>query len=283
VTLSLRMILSLLVQVQAHNTRYHKHIRFKLQIITKHILTVFTILGHNGLISAAYLKKAGLSVCVLESRDVVGGAAVTEEIVPGFKFSRASYVLSLLRPFIISDLKLKDFGLKFHMREPFSSYTPLKESLWKSSPAKSLLLGSNPQLNHQEISKFSKKDAKAFEKYEEEMSRFVQAVVTLLDNRPPRFSSNSNSSSLLSTLKSLHPLWKAMRSLHLQDIPHFHELLTAPAARILDKWFESEPLKATLATDALIGTMSGPHTPGTGLELFSTILLGQYNTTMNEI
>jgi phytoene dehydrogenase-like protein len=149
------------------------------------------------------------------------------------------------------------------MREPFSSYTPIKESLWSQSKAKSLFLGSNAKLNHEEISKFSKKDAEAFEKYEEEMNRFVQAVVALLDNRPPNLGGNS-SSSFFAKIKSLQPLWKAGKSLRLKDIPRFHEIMTAPAARILDKWFETEPLKATLATDALIGTMSGPYTPGTG-------------------
>jgi phytoene dehydrogenase-like protein len=136
----------------------------------------------------------------------VGGAAVTEEIIPGFKFSRASYVLSLLRPFIISDLKLKDFGLKFHLREPFSSYTPIKESLWSESKARrSLLLGSDLKLTCEEISKFSRKDATAYEKYEEEMGRFVEAVVTLLDSRPPHL---TNKSSLITKLKGLGPLIK---------------------------------------------------------------------------
>ncbi|ODM88093.1 Pyridine nucleotide-disulfide oxidoreductase domain-containing protein 2, partial [Orchesella cincta] len=229
--------------------------------------------GHNGLISAAYLQKAGYSVCVLEQRNVIGGAAITEEIVPGFKFSRASYVLSLLRPYIINDLKLKEHGLKFYMREPYCSYTPIKEKLWSDFPAKSLFLSNNPTLNTAEISKFSKKDAHAYEKYEEKMSKFVKAVVYLLDNRPPNLSNAPGDGSIMKKLKSLIPLWKAAKEIR-GDIPEFHEMMTASASKILNRWFKSEPLKATLATDALIGTMSGPHTLGTGYVLLHHIMGG---------
>ncbi|CAL8125815.1 unnamed protein product [Orchesella dallaii] len=229
--------------------------------------------GHNGLISAAYLQKAGYSVCVLERRNVIGGAAITEEIIPGFKFSRASYVLSLLRPYIINDLKLKEHGLRFHMREPYCSYTPIKETLWSDFPAKSLFLSNNPTLNNAEISKFSVKDAHAYEKYEEQMSKFVKAVVHLLDNRPPNLSNAHGNGSVVQKLKSLIPLWKAAKEIR-GDIPEFHEMMTASASKILNRWFESEPLKATLATDALIGTMSGPHTLGTGYVLLHHIMGG---------
>lgn len=112
-----------------------------------------------------------------------------------------------------------------------------------------------------EIAKFSKKDATSYAEYEKLMGRFVAAVVTLLESPPPRVSSKTG---FLSKLASLRPLLRAGRSLELSDLPRLHQLLTAPASVVLDSWFESEPLKATLATDALIGTYSGPHTPGTG-------------------
>ncbi|KHJ91170.1 hypothetical protein OESDEN_08972 [Oesophagostomum dentatum] len=108
--------------------------------------------GHNGLTAAAYLARAGRQVCVLERRHVLGGAAVTEEIVPGFKFSRASYLLSLLRPIVIKDLNLKEYGLRYHIRNP-SSFTPVRNS------KESLLLGLDMRENCKEIAKFSKQDA----------------------------------------------------------------------------------------------------------------------------
>jgi phytoene dehydrogenase-like protein len=252
-------------------------------------LYIYQFLGHNGLVSAAYLQKAGYSVCVLERRHIVGGGAVTEEIIPGFKFSRASYLLSLLRPYIISDLKLKvifqifnnkvhlsklfkqvlkpvlylqKHGLKLHMREPYNSYTPIHEFHWSNFSAKALLLSSSPELNRKEISKFSEKDAVAFDKYEEKMTKFVKALNHLVDHRPPNLGNNKGLFSFR-RLKELKPALKALQAVGLH-LPEFHELLTGSAGKILDKWFESEPLKATLATDALIGTMSGPNTPGTG-------------------
>ena len=126
--------------------------------------------GHNGLVAANYLAKFApkpLKICVLEQRHVVGGAAVTEEIVPGFKFSRASYVLSLFRPIIIQDLDLMRHGiLKFHMRDP-GSYTPILESDPQYSlKSRSLTLSSNKNFNREQIAKFSKKDAEQYELYE---------------------------------------------------------------------------------------------------------------------
>lgn len=228
--------------------------------------------GHNGLISAAYLQKAGYTVCVLEKRPVIGGAAVTEEIIPGFKFSRASYLLSLLRPYIITDLKLKEHGLKYYLREPYSSYTPINQKYWSDFPSKSLLLSNEPSLNAAEIGKFSKKDVEAYEKYENQMGRFVKAVVHLLDSRPPNL--NKGMGSLSGKLKSLFPLVQAFQEIGLGNLPEFHEMMTASASKILNKWFESEPLKATLATDAIIGTMSGPNSPGTGYVLLHHIMGG---------
>jgi len=110
--------------------------------------------GHNGLTAAAYLARGGLSVAVLERRHVIGGATVTEELVPGFKFSRCSYLQSLLRPSIIKELELGKHGLKLLKRNP-SSFTPCLDGRY-------LLLGPDKQLNHSEISKFSLADAEAY-------------------------------------------------------------------------------------------------------------------------
>ncbi|ETN84613.1 hypothetical protein NECAME_17076 [Necator americanus] len=133
--------------------------------------------GHNGLTAAAYLARAGKRVCVLERREVLGGAAVTEEIVPGFKFSRASYLLSLIRPIVIKDLNLKDHGLRHHIRNP-SSFTPVRNS------KDSLLLGLDMQENCNEIGKFSKRDAEAFPKYEAFIERIVRPLEPMMDEVP---------------------------------------------------------------------------------------------------
>ena len=119
--------------------------------------------GHNGLVTAAYSARAGLKVLVLERRDVLGGACVTEELWPGFKVSTAAYVNSLLRPEIIRDLELKRHGFKMLPRNP-SSFTPFPDG-------RSLMLGPNKALTHKEISKFSAKDADALPKYEQMLER----------------------------------------------------------------------------------------------------------------
>ncbi|KAK3762322.1 hypothetical protein RRG08_006065 [Elysia crispata] len=228
--------------------------------------------GHNGLVAAAYLQKAGLDVCVLERRHVIGGAAVTEEIVPGFKFSRASYLLSLMRPQIMQDLQLKKYGLKIYLRNP-SSYTPLAEPGGLDGKARSLLLGRDGQQNAQQIAQFSQKDAKAFSEYEHQLERIVSAIDPLLDN--PAVSVPSVMSSSLkdkwSSVKPVRALVGSVKSMG-SDMQAFYELMTAPAQKILDRWFESEPLKATLATDSVIGAMASPQHPGSGYVLLHHVM-----------
>ncbi|GFR72043.1 pyridine nucleotide-disulfide oxidoreductase domain-containing protein 2 [Elysia marginata] len=223
-------------------------------------------------VGAAYLQKAGLDVCVLERRHVIGGAAVTEEIVPGFKFSRASYLLSLMRPQIMNDLELKKYGLKIHLRNP-SSYTPLAEPGGLDGKAKSLLLGRDGQENAKQIAQFSQKDAKAFSEYEHQLERIVSAIDPLLDN-PAVSLPSVMSSSLKDKWSSLKPVRALMGSVTSMgsDIQAFYELMTAPAQKILDRWFESEPLKATLATDSVIGAMASPQHPGSGYVLLHHVM-----------
>lgn len=138
--------------------------------------------GHNGLITSAYLSKHGLDTLVLERRHLVGGAAVTEEIIPGFKFSRASYLAGLLRPKIIQDLELEKYGFKYLARDP-SSFTPtLSTSPYRG---KYLMLGENEEANYQSIAQFSKKDAEAYPKYEEFLGKVREVITPLLDNPLP--------------------------------------------------------------------------------------------------
>ncbi|XP_061315011.1 pyridine nucleotide-disulfide oxidoreductase domain-containing protein 2 isoform X5 [Pezoporus flaviventris] len=225
--------------------------------------------GHNGLVAAAYLQRAGLRTAVLEKRHVLGGAAVTEEIVPGFKFSRASYLLSLLRPQIYTELELQRHGLRVLPRDPYS-FTPLLED---GSPPRSLLLGNNRAQTQQQIAQFSQKDAQAYPEYEAFMESLVSALDPLLDAAPVDTAALGQGSLLqrLSALRSLWPLLRAGLALGRQ-LPRYYEVLTAPISKILDQWFESEPLKATLATDAVIGAMASPHTPGSGYVLLHHVM-----------
>ncbi|KAM4118154.1 hypothetical protein ACB094_02G179200 [Castanea mollissima] len=207
--------------------------------------------GHNGLTSAAYLARAGLSVAVLERRHVIGGAAVTEELIPGFKFSRCSYLQSLLRPSIIRELELRRHGLKLLKRSP-SSFTPCLDGRY-------LLLGPDKDLNHSEISKFSKQDADAYPRYENQLENFCKFMDPLLDSAPPeslqgvssfkdRFKNGIQKSSFWA-----HCLRQAI-TLGQKDMVDFMDLLLSPASKVLNNWFETDVLKATLATDAVIGT-----------------------------
>jgi phytoene dehydrogenase-like protein len=133
--------------------------------------------GHNGLTAAAYLAKAGKSVLVLERRELVGGACVTEEIWPGFKVSTAAYVNSLLRPEIIRDLELNRHGFEMLPRSP-SSFTPFPDG-------RSLLMGPDRELTRREISKFSAKDAEALPRYEKMLERVADFIEPTLAMTPP--------------------------------------------------------------------------------------------------
>ncbi|XP_042315169.1 pyridine nucleotide-disulfide oxidoreductase domain-containing protein 2 [Sceloporus undulatus] len=228
--------------------------------------------GHNGLVAAAYLQKGGLKTVVLERRHIVGGAAVTEEIIPGFHFSRASYLLSLLRPQIYKELELKRHGLKVLLRDPYS-FTPMLEDGQDGRSPRSLLLGNNMAETQKQIAQFSVKDAEAFPKYETFMSRLVSAIDPLLDTCPVDLAVLSQGSLLqrLKALQGLRTLIHAGFTLG-KELPQYYEVLTAPISKILDFWFESEPLKATLATDAVIGAMASPHTPGSGYVLLHHVM-----------
>ncbi len=218
--------------------------------------------GHNGLVAGAYLARAGLRVLVLERREVLGGCAVTEEIFPGFRYSRAAYVNSLFRPEIIRELRLADHGFEMIPRNP-SSFTPLRDG-------RSLLLGPDAELSSREVAKFSRRDAEALPRYEAMLDRFARVVEPLLDRAPPDVFGGG----LLARGRGwLEMLGHGRRALRLgPDLLAFLEILVAPARRILERWFESEPLMSTLATDAIIGAMASPSTPGSAYVLFHHVM-----------
>ncbi len=214
--------------------------------------------GHNGLVLAAYLARAGEKVLVLEARDRVGGAAVTEETWPGFKVSTAAYVVSLFRPEIVRDLELARHGYEVLPREP-SSFTPFLDG-------RSLLMGPDRAMTRREIAKFSARDAERLPAYEAMLERIAAAIEPTLDETPPDpFSGRLGD--LLRTLRT------GRRLLALgADGPAAIEILIAPARAVLDRWFESDAVKATLATDAIIGAWASPETPGTAYVLFHHVM-----------
>jgi phytoene dehydrogenase-like protein len=214
--------------------------------------------GHNGLVTACYLARAGWKVLVLERRHVVGGACVTEEIFPGFKVSTAAYVNSLFRKEIIRDLRLHDYGLAVLERNP-SSFTPYPDRRY-------LLLGPDAALNHREIAKFSPRDAEAYPKYEAMLERVAAVIEPTLMMVPPNLLRPG-----LRDLWKLFQLGRAFRKLG-PALNEAVEILTGPARTILDRWFESEQLKTTLATDAIIGAMASPSMPGTAYVLFHHVM-----------
>src|SRR5919108_18665 len=133
--------------------------------------------GHNGLVTAAYLARAGRRVLVLERRHVVGGACVTEEVFPGFKVSTAAYVNSLFRKEIVRDLRLAEHGYAVLAREP-SSFTPLPDG-------RSLLMGPDAELTRKEIGKFSQRDAERYPRYEAMLERVAAVIEPTLTMAPP--------------------------------------------------------------------------------------------------
>ncbi|KAM4599791.1 pyridine nucleotide-disulfide oxidoreductase domain-containing protein 2 [Fundulus diaphanus] len=228
--------------------------------------------GHNGLVAAAYLQKGGVKTAVLERRHVLGGAAVSEEIFPGFLFSRCSYLLSLLRPQIYRDLELKKHGLKVYMRDPHS-FTPMLEEGIKGAPPRSLTLGSDLAKNQDEIGKFSQKDAKAYPEFVAHLEKLAGAIHPLLDSPPVDIRGVTAGSPMkrLAAAKTLMPFVKCGVKLG-GNIPDFYEILTAPLMKILIQWFDSEPLRATLATDGVIGAMTSPSNTGSGYVLLHHVM-----------
>ena len=225
--------------------------------------------GHNGLVCACYLAKAGKRVCVVERRHVLGGAATTEEVWSGYKVSTAAYVISLFLPEIIRDLRLKENGLEVLPRNP-SSFTPLPDG-------RSLLMGPDRGLNHREISRFSSKDADAYPEYEALLERVAAVLEPTLSQAAPDPLPLPASWRRIGPAKrfrdglKLWSLHRAMKRLG-PDLPAAIELLTGAARPILDRWFESEALKATLATDAIIGAFTSISAPGSAYVLLHHVM-----------
>jgi phytoene dehydrogenase-like protein len=214
--------------------------------------------GHNGLVAACYLARAKWRVLVLERRYIVGGACVTEEIFPGFKVSTAAYVNSLFRPEIIADLRLGDYGFEAIERNP-ASFSPFLDGRY-------LMLGTGSARDVEEIAKFNKRDAENYPRYEAMLERVASVVEPTLTQIPPNLVHPS-----LGQLLEAGKMGRALQRLG-PGMGEAIEVLTGAARPILDRWFESEELKGTIATDAIIGAFMAPSMPGTAYVLFHHVM-----------
>ena len=218
--------------------------------------------GHNGLVNGAYLAKGGLKTLILERRHLVGGAAITEELRPGFWFTTFSYALSLLRPDIIHDLELTKHGF-MPLLMP-STFAPMENGDY-------LLLGQDHGENLQEIGRHSRHDADAYEAFNHDVLRVCRAIKPLLDQVPPDIFSNDPEE-----LVALAALGTRLRGMDKKVLHDAVRLLTGSAADFLDDYFESEIIKGYLASSSIIGTKVGPYSQGSGLVLLYH-LLGEHD------
>jgi phytoene dehydrogenase-like protein len=209
--------------------------------------------GHNGLVAAAYLARAGKKVMVLERRHVLGGAAVTEEIIPGFHFSVCSYVVSLLRPEIIRDLDLPHHGLEILPLDGTFTPMPNGDYLWRVN---------DHGKTYREISRHSRMDAEAYEEFGKAMLAMCKFVRPVLGMVPPDPASLDPRQ-----LLQLLFLGRRFRSLSWEDQYNQAQLMTLSAAGFLDQWFETDVLKATMSASGIIGTFLGVRSPGTAYVL----------------
>ena len=209
--------------------------------------------GHNGLVNAAYLAQAGKKVVVLERRHVLGGAAVTEEIIPGFLFSECSYVVSLLRPEIIRELDLPRHGLEILPLDGTFTPMPSGDYLWRMN---------DHARTQREIRRHSRVDAEAYDEFSKMMTpmcRFVKPILSMIPPDPTTLNPRD--------LQRLYFLGQRFRDLSSDERYTLIQLMTMSAADFLDQWFETDVLKATMSASGIIGTFLGIRSPGTAYVL----------------
>jgi phytoene dehydrogenase-like protein len=209
--------------------------------------------GHNGLTTAAYLARAGKKVLVLERRHLLGGAAVTEEVFPGFKFSVCSYVVSLLRPEIIRDLDLPRHGLEILPLDGTFTPMPSGDYLWRVN---------DHGKTHREIARHSKLDAEAYDEFGKAMQamcRFVKPILSMVPPDPATLNPRE--------LMKLLFIGRRFQDMTGEDKYNQVQLMTMSAIDFLDQWFETDVLKATMSASGIIGTFLGVRSPGTAYVL----------------
>jgi phytoene dehydrogenase-like protein len=218
--------------------------------------------GHNGLVCAFYLARAGLKVLVLERRGVVGGAAVTEEFYPGFRNSVASYSVSLLNPKVIADMDLHGHGLKI-VERTIANFLPLPEG-------GGLCVGGGLERTQAEVARFSRRDAQALPHYYAAIDQAADVLRDLVLRTPP------NAGGSLADLVRLAGQARAVAKLDLEGQRTLLDLFTLSAREFLDRWFESDPIKAVFGFDAVVGNFASPSAPGSAYVL-AHHLFGEVN------
>ncbi len=221
--------------------------------------------GHNGLVCAAYLAKGGRRVLVLEKRDVVGGAAVTEEFHPGFRNSVAAYTVSLLQPKVIRDLDLAAHGLKVVLRKA-SNFLPLPDNRY-------LLTGE--ARTKAEVAKFSPRDAERLADYDRRLDAIADELRVLAMQAPPNIT-NRGLLAAISELLSASRMGKRLKKLDATLRTDLLDLFAISAGEYLDRFFESEPIKAVLGFDGIVGNFASPYTPGSAYVLLHHVF-GEVN------
>jgi len=218
--------------------------------------------GHNGLACACYLAGAGMKVGVFERREVVGGAAVTETFHPGFRNSAASYTVSLLNPKVIRDLRLAEHGLKV-VERPFSNFLPTADGGY-------LKMGGGLEASQREVAKFSARDAARLGAYYERLERVADVLRGLLLETPPN--AGGGIGEILRAWKAGKGLARLPRAAQ-RDVL---DLFTMSAADWLDRWFESDPIRACFGFDSVVGNFASPYSPGTAYVLLHHVF-GEVN------
>jgi phytoene dehydrogenase-like protein len=210
--------------------------------------------GHNGLTCAAYLARAELSVCVLERRDVLGGACVTEEVWPGQRVSRASYVVSMLQPKIVSELRLHEFGYEAVPLDPsYATFGP---------DGQPILFYQEVERTREQIARYSKRDADAYPRFEELLERIAGFLRPLM-LRPPPVLGSKRPADLLALLREAG----RAAGLRQRELHELFRVMTMSVGDLLDDWFETDALKGAIASTGVVGVWAGPRTPGTAYNL----------------
>ncbi|WP_131996010.1 phytoene desaturase family protein [Dokdonella fugitiva] len=221
--------------------------------------------GHNGLVCAAYLARAGRKVTVLERRDVVGGAAVTEEFHPGFRNSVAAYTVSLLQPKVIRELELERHGLRVVQRK-LNNFLPLADDRYLVSGAGRTLA---------EVAKFSPRDAERLPEYERRLDAIADELRALALEAPPNIVEGGWLKALPELLRAGR-LGRRVKALDAGLRTDLLDLFAISAAEYLDRFFESEPIKALFGFDGVVGNYASPYTPGSAYVLLHHVF-GEVN------
>ncbi len=217
--------------------------------------------GHNGLVCAFYLARAGLKVRVLERRDVIGGACVTEEFAPGFRNSTASYTVSLLRPKVIRDMRLHERGWRI-VERTISNFFPLDNNYLK--------LGGGTERTQAEFARFSAKDAETFPAYEAALERVAEVLRRIALKTPP------NAGGGWRELLAAAAQGRSVAALDIEAQRDVLDLFVKSARDFLDGWYESDAVKAAFGFDAVVGNYASPDTPGSAYVLLHHVF-GEVN------